>query len=467
MDAGNSNWGNKGNEMRTRGEDCPGATLRHALVRWVAPRHDEPDLQPSADAWGLQLRPDGMVWQNSGEAIVDAVNGNLQAIVRLRRSFLNEVCERARGSLRHWIQAADEVVASCQRKTCDWETLIENDGPACFLIDVMFAQNLVAVLKRGGYPRQVTAPLMPLLKVRSEVPGDLQFPPTPGYSWDVTDYVYATKANHERWQDAQPLVESVRETAKLGLASAAEGTKLQGLWHEVLGEINQLSEITDTALALHPVEWQRCERHVRTIGDALATLQTFNNHQVTTIEECHLTTQQLTGKLSQLATAKATPDTSQTEAASSKNPALEAVHRLRAQLEPLVDSKARRCVTYLDSLIGSWSEVDDENFRQLFGLATHLDELAGTAGNTSEWLGSAILVLREILVTHGNYRVLDRELLGQPLSRCEAYVEAVGYEEADPGLRSGVVSSVQRVGYTLEGHQQQRVLRRARVVLAR
>jgi len=104
--------------------------------------------------------------------------------------------------------------------------------------------------------------------------------------------------------------------------------------------------------------------------------------------------------------------------------------------------------------------------RKALSCLMYVDDLACQSRVLAPWLGDARTRLRALLLSDGEYVLLERDLLGRPVETCARLVEAVGW--VDGGGAASHIVSIERPGYAIrlaDGSQQ--VLRPARVLLAR
>jgi hypothetical protein len=104
--------------------------------------------------------------------------------------------------------------------------------------------------------------------------------------------------------------------------------------------------------------------------------------------------------------------------------------------------------------------------RKALSCLMHVDDLVCRSRAVAPWLGDARTRLRDLLLSGGEYVLLERDLLGRPIEACARLVEAAGF--VDGGAAANHIVSIERPGYAIQlADGSQQILRPARVLLAR
>ena len=446
--------------------------LHVALLAWTELRCQVHPTRAASRLYGI-LASGGQIWQRIANGVASALSARFSCLTGMI-AMIDRTTLLPSGRLGEWLLWSDQI-ASIWREGASppWNSL---------LVDLAREENQLATtcvsqsLAHSGAAsasRILEACALELASLDAGHWSGLPVPPAEGRSWDPGDYLFhsihsellAQAASFsDRLMDDRELLSEKREYL--------QGTLPRAKWQSSTwaAATADLREVVQWVRTGWPVErkmlfapLQRLTTPFRAVHSPLEDA----------FSKCELLSAEMAkweGGADDVKVQAMALENSALSVQSEDKPFRELLAQDLTQLaESLVhatDDSARKYGERLKELAKKCSDGPQEGGtkRQLLSLLVELDSDVATPGRRHTWQRATQEYLRNLLVTRGEYVLLERQLVGQRIESCAGVVEVVGY--VGGGKNSNHIAAVRQPGYALrrsDGTEQ--VLHTARVLL--
>jgi hypothetical protein len=480
-----------------------GEVVRSCLSNWAHWRRQQREVAEAAEAWVAQLQSAGFFWKAVGAQVPRLLSQQFEAVAQLSQALAQSPPSGTSQEYQQWCRDAQLIRDLWPpRDSSGWEVLlVQLPQQGSHVVTAIIAQTLAAGLQSSRLPRAVTSELAPLIQHDLQWCRGIQLPPASKYSLCAADYLIPCQ-DLSGWNQVEDLCAAiVRRLDQLrGTISRLPPTtgdrpasgEFESARCRILEAAQELSDLAQSAREGWPIQApvlrQKCDAvfsqvaqlrssaayHIPADDEDLANL----SDRLRILGDELLRTDQPLEPASVEATAasdREAPTDPERQTALALDPCRE-IACLAQDLEHEADAPAQQLARRLLELSTTWDESGESHSspsahrdanRRLLGCLTYLDDLFAASGRKPIWVTASRDRLRRILSDAGTYVLLDSQLIGRDLATCEDQAQAVGFANAK-SVEPGMVALVQQPGYAVRlDDGTLRVLRRARVFLAK